>query len=210
MGSGQGARDAKTAAAYQSQLFRQYAEAGRPGLIAALGYARNSYDKGLPSYVQSAYDQARVGALEQNISNTRSLRERLLSNVPDTASGGQYLSGLASVASSGGDAYARELTQIRTSNAVAGIEQRNKLLNILAGGAATGTNLAASFGQLGNQAISLEPQSPGYGLGIGALSAGLGAYASLSQPRSSFWGNNYQYGYDPTQAAGALSRLPLG
>lgn len=212
--SSPGQRDAQQAAAMQTKLFKDYAATGLPALKGAMGYASAAANQGLPGYAQEAYAQAATGASAQRTANFTSLRQRLAAGTHDTASGGQFLAGLSDVAASAGDSYSREMAGIRTSNAVAGLEQRNKLLNVLAGGGATGTSLSASFGALGNQAIGYEQPNQAFGLAMGGASAGLGIYAALNQqqqPNSALWGqNNYQYGQGAVGTAGAVSRLPPG
>lgn len=187
-GGGQGEADARAAAELNQQLFRQYSQVGLPALGGALQYTRGALAQGgLPGYVERAYRQANVGALEENVSQLGALRSQIASRAGSVGAGGQYLSAIGATAGSAGDSLTRELAGVRTSRAVAGIEQRNKLLGILAGGAATGTSLSAGFGQLGNQAISLNRQpDPTFGLITGGLAAGTGLYAQLAQaqPRS--------------------------
>lgn len=181
-GGGSGSADARAAAEMQSKLMKQYAATGLPALKGALGYTRGALaQEGLPGYVESAYRQAQTGVLDQNVQDLSGLRRSIVSRGDPSQMGGSFLSGITGASASAGDALTREVAGIRTSRAVAGVEQRNKLLNILAGGAATGTNLAAGFGQLGNQARSLnyQPNQTG-GIVAGGLSAGLGLYASLN------------------------------
>lgn len=182
-----GSGDARRAAEIQSQLFKDYAAVGLPALSGALGYTRGALAQGgLPSYVENAYRQAQVGALEQNVHDLSGLRRTIAGRGDASRLGGAYLSGIAGAAGSAGDAFTREAAGIRTSRAVAGVEQRNKLLGLLAGGAATGTSLSVGFGGLGNQAIALErrPDQTG-GLIAGGLSLGTGLYSALSQPNAS-------------------------
>ena len=187
---GKGADDARAATELNSQLFRDYANVGAPALGSALQYARGDLARGgLPAYVEGAYRQAQVGALEQSVQDFGGLRRSIAAR---SGAGGQYLSSLTGGIGSAGDAFTREVAGIRTSRALAGVEQRNKMLGILAGGAATATNLSAGFGGLGNQAISLNRQpDQTYGLVTGGLSAGLGLYSALNQKPTS------NLGFDP-------------
>jgi len=188
MGGGQGAQDARTAAELNQTLFSRYAAAGAPPLKAALGYTRGALAQGgLPGYVEKAYRQAGVGALEQQVKDLSGLRRSIAARGDQSQMGGQYVSGMAGAVGSAGDALTRELAGIRVSRAVAGLEQRNKLLNVLAGGAATGTSLSAGFGNLANRGIALEQQpDQTYGLVTGGLSTALGLYGSInSRPPTS-------------------------
>jgi len=190
-----GIEDARQASELQTNLFNQYGAAGLPGLKGALGYTRGALGQsgGLPAYVQQAYAGARTGALEQRGSNLSSLQRQIASRGGSQKQGGALLSGLSGAVGTAGDAYTREMAGIRTSQAVAGVEQRNKLLGILAGGAASGTNLSAGFGTLGNQALGLDMGSnPTNGYVMGGLSAGLGLYANLAQQQQ-----NSNLGFNP-------------
>lgn len=198
---GGGSQDARRAAELQSGLMKQYASTGLPALRGALGYTRGALaSEGLPGYVESAYRQAQTGVLDQNVQDLSGLRRTIAGRGDPAQMGGNFLSGISGASASAGDALTREVAGIRTSRAVAGVEQRNKLLGILAGGAATGTNLAAGFGSLGNQAMSLNyrPNQTG-GLVAGGLSALTGLYASLNQNTSGILGFNPKAtgAYDP-------------
>lgn len=206
VGGGQGSSDARASAEINSGLMKQFAGIGQPALAGVLGYTRGALKQGgLPGYVEAAYRQASSGALEQQAQGLTGLRRTLASRTGGAESGGAYLQGISDVASSGGDAYAREMAGIRTSRAVAGIEQRNKLLGVLAGAGATSTDLSAAFGGLGNRAISLEGQDNGMFGGItGGLSAGLGLFASLSQNQTNRSGI---LGFNPNATGAYNSQL---
>lgn len=181
VGGGPGAAAASQASELQTNLFKQYGQTGLPALSGALNYTRGALGQGMPSYVQSAYAQARAGAQDSQVQGLTSLQNQIASRESAGRNGGAYLGALSNAAGTAGDAYLGEMSGIRTSQAVAGITQRNKLLGLLAGGSATGTNLSAAFGSLGNKALGLDVgANPTFGYVTGGASAALGLYGALN------------------------------
>lgn len=222
---GQGQEDARAAANMQQQLFNSYRITGLPALGGAINYARGALGANgaqvganyqLPAYVQNAYNQAKTGALESNVASLGALRSQIGSRLDPSVYGGAALGAQGTVAQTAGQSLMREATGIRASQAMNTIDERNKLLGIMAGGAASGTNLSASFGALGNQAIALEPRDQTFGLVTGGLSAGLGLYSQLAQratAQQNPWAPVYTgMGYSPgqAQALGGLTTMPAG
>lgn len=180
---------ARQAADTQSRLFKQYAAAGLPALKNAQNFTRGALDIGEPGYVQSAYQQAATGAESEGLGQELGLRGRLTQGL----SGGALSSAVASSVAAGGAAISQERSNIGTTRALATVEQRNKLLGILAGQGAGATNLAAGFGSLANAGIgsALRAGQPGMQLasGLGALGAStyLDLTAAANRRNAPYW-----------------------
>ena len=157
-----------------TQLMNQYQTVGVPALRSNLQYATNALNAGTPQYVQNAYSDARTGAMESSI-GSNSAREQLTRNLSKSG-GGAYLSGVGAQQQSNANALTNETSHIATTQALTGLEQRNKLLNVLQGGGATGTNLSAGFGQLTNEGLG---QSAGANNPFGAIMGGASALSSI-------------------------------
>lgn len=172
-------RNAQEAARVSTELSGRYAALGAPALRGAIGYASQAVNIGLPEYADRAIDAQKTTALEgRAMGATRALSQI----APPELIGGQAIAQTGNVMSDAGTNWLDQLSKIRTSKALAGVEQRNNMLSILQGGTAAATNLAAGFGAQGIGALSQIPESPGYGLGLAALNTGLGIYGSLQKP----------------------------
>jgi hypothetical protein len=180
---GPGGEDIQAAAGMNSALMKQYAAVGLPALRGGLEYTAGALNQGgLPSYVENAYAGARTGAMEAASNRMSGARGQLLRNMSNNG-GGAFLGNAAAVAGGGANALLNESQAIGTTHALAGVEQRNKLLNILAGGGASATNLSAGFGQLTNEGLGIRGQQPGaYPYVVGGLSA-LGTAYSMYNTR---------------------------
>lgn len=176
---------ATQAAQMNNSLMRQYAAAGSPALSAGLNYAKQSLAAGQPGYVQSAYQDARTGALEASQQNTSASQAQLSRNL-SKAGGGAFLAGIGRNQGAGSQALANETSHIATSQAIQGLTQRNQLLNVMQGGGASATNLSGGFGALTNQGLGMSAgaNSP-YGPIMGGLSALSGIYANSQTQGSS-------------------------
>lgn len=183
--------DAEQASRINTELFNKYADLGIPALRGAIGRTQAELaGGGMPGYVNRAYDTAAGGALEASVLGQNTARGRLL----DTASGGAALQGLTSQGIGTAANYASEIGKLRTSQAAAGIDQKNKLLGLLTGQGATGTNLAQGFGQLTNQGLGMLGSDPGaYPYIAGGLSGIAGAYNSylVGNQQQNQWQNMY-------------------
>lgn len=175
---------ATEASSINQRLMNQYAAVGAPALTQNLAYARGALAQGTPGYVNAAYQSARTGALESSAQGMTSARARLASNLSQVGGGG-YLSGLGQVQASGAQALANETGHIATTQALTGLEQRNKLLNVMMGAGASGTNLSAGFGWLTNEGLGLSAgaNSP-YGPIVGGLSALTGIYGQYQMSKT--------------------------
>jgi hypothetical protein len=183
---------AQAAANINSNLMKAYGAAGVPAVKGVLDYASSSLGQPLPSYVNQVYEGAASG-----------VRQTIMSQLGRSAAGGATrlgegsgsgLSSLASIAESGGEAYGRERTSVGTSKAVAELEQRNKLLNVMSGGGATATQLGGAFGSVANQGLAISTQpNPGIGVSFGAIAAGLRMYGQSQSNPSSLGPSPYQF-----------------
>lgn len=182
--------EAQQAASINQRLMNQYQAVGAPALSANLAYARGALAQGQPQYVQNAYQDARTGALESSVKGMTGARAQLARNLANTG-GGAYLQGIGGVQASGSQALANETSHIATTQALTGLEQRNKLLNVMMGAGASGTNLAAGFGQLTNEGLGMSAgaNSP-YGPIVGGLSALSGIYAQSQLNKTNSLGYN--------------------
>lgn len=165
---------AQSAADSNSQLMNEYSNVGVPAIRANMNYATQSLNQGQPQYITDAYKDAKTGALESSVANT-SARAQLTRNL-SKAGGGAYLGGMGGQQLSNSQALSNETSHIATTQALTGLEQRNKLLNVLSGSGASGTNLSAGFGQLTNEGLG---QSAGANNPFGLIAGGASALSSI-------------------------------
>lgn len=158
-----------------SSLMSQYGAVGLPAVQGNLNYIQGALAQdGLPQYVQNAYAGARGGASEAASSELAGLRSRIAQNTGGQAGGGM-LSGLAAALPAASASYQGELQKIGTTKALAGLDERNKLLGALTGQGASATNLSAGFGSLTNAGLGIAGNNPGaYPYVAGGLAAGSG------------------------------------
>jgi hypothetical protein len=195
---------AQQASNISTNLMNQYKAVGLPALQHQMGYLRGSLAQGQPQYVKDAYAGAQTGALESSISQMGGARAQLVKNLAATG-GGAYLGGLGKIQGAGATALANEVGHISTTQALAGVEQRNKLLSLMAGNGASATNLSAGFGQLTNEGLGQSAgaqSSQTFGLINGGLSALTSLYAN-SQINS-----RPSLGYNPNSLASSINADP--
>lgn len=180
-GGGSGAEEA---ARINTELSKRYAAIGLPAVKGALGYATSALDQPIPGYAEAAYRMARTSALETGAARTGSARAALLSSLSKAGGGGGALTPLTRIESAGAQDLATEVGSIGASRAMAGVEERNKLLSILTGGGASATDLAAGFGNLNTRALGILGAEPGaYPYIVGGLSVGASAIEKYFQNR---------------------------
>lgn len=174
---------ASEAARVSTGLQQGYASVGVPALKGNMAYLRGALGQAgdggqLPGYVQQAYESAKGGAYQSQVGQLTGARGQLAAKLGATG-GGAYLQGLGKVEGAGSTALANETSHIATTQALAGLEQRNKLLNLMSGQGASATNLSAGFGSLTNQGLgqSLGSNDP-YGPIMGGISALTSIYAN--------------------------------
>lgn len=181
-----GTSDAEQASQNQSRLFKQYAAAGLPALQNAQGYTRSALNIGEPAYVRSAFGQAAAGAESEGLGAELATRGRLAAGLGGT---GALAGAVGASAAAGGASVASERSGIATTRALTQVDSKNKLLSILAGQGASGTNLAAGFGSLTNQGLGIAMRAGNPAMQIGSGLGALGAstyldYAAASNRRN--------------------------
>lgn len=167
--------EATAAAQTQTGLQRSYAAVGLPALQGNMAYLRGAIKQGEPGYVANAYQGAQTGALESASQQMTGARGQLVKNLAANG-GGAFLGGLGKIQGQGSASLSNEVSHIATTRALAGVEQRNKLMNLMAGNGATATNLSAGFGQLTNEGLGLSSGQNGT---FGAITGGLSALSSI-------------------------------
>lgn len=173
---------AQDASNINSRLMMQYSRAGVGAVSNNLDYIKGSLAQGgLPQYVRNAYSGARGGATDAAASQLEGLRQGISGGGSQNESG-SYIGGLTQALPAASASYQGELQKIGTTQALAGLSERNKLLGALSGQGADATNLSAGFGGLTNAGLGIAGNNPGaYPYVVGGLSAATGLYGQYQQ-----------------------------